>query len=444
MHAILATIICLSYLPWTEAATNIFEVHEFLFMNKSILYLWKRRVAPKGDRFCLCYGSSKTMMRQIGAFMCLKVHKGALCRFEARDRPVERPLQGCLSELQLPEAPPHQYNTTSKSVSTRAHSNKVQCKAIDNVTTDVLGDFPGNSNLTFCSAVPCKKCLGGFNNSTYCTTLWTRDPFLRFEAVAVSDFMIRLNWSAHYSAKESFLIRTCVSEGSCYTNCFRESIRAKKGIYTLPTDLWRFKVTVDVYRMDGTTLYQKHFRSKRLAPDKPCFSTGIVKSWTEVRLYWWPHDESSDGHIVSWCDDKPEEAWPMGLLLNSTRGTCTVDAVGSSVTITQLSPFSRHVFSVTAYRWMDVDHMERVFSRPHRTHAVVMINPTFIPVFVLLAIPAVSVIISVVLVVTKVPFKRDSARVRVVDPPVVPRRIIYPRPPQLPPVVLRRNSRGDF
>lgn len=449
MRTIFAIFLYLSSLPWHETSSNVFEVHEFLFMNKSILYLWKRRTPPKAGRFCLCYGSSQIMASHFGIFNCTLRRKGSLCRRDHSHPGLAQPLMGCLAKFQTAQTSMHQLpvglQTDHKKMSA------VECKAVDNTTADVLGDFPGNTNITFCSTVLCQQCLGGFSNLSYCTSLWTRDPFLHFEGITQSDFMVGAKWNAHNAGDQNLLMRVCASEGNCYIRCFEERVQGKEGSYLVPTDLWRFRVTLYIHRTDGTTLYQKNFRSKRLAPDRPCFSTSMVKSWSEVRLFWWPHDESSDGYLVSWCEDTTVRMWPFGLVLqrNLPEEKCSTDASGSSVSLRHLQPFSKYVFSVRAYRWIDANHTERLFSRPLRAHPLVLINPTFIPVFVLLAIPAISILISLILILTNLSFRRELPRRPGPLRPDVPdaerqRRVTYQRPPQLPPVVLRRHSRGDF
>ncbi|XP_040357447.1 uncharacterized protein LOC115328660 [Ixodes scapularis] len=318
----------------------------------------------------------------------------------------------------------------------------VRCKSVDNTTADVLGEFPGNTNLTFCGIDACQHCVGGYSNRTYCTLLWTRDPFLKFEPLVQSDFMVGVKWNVAATGNQSFSAKVCASEGNCYMRCFEERVDSGSGQFLVPTDLWRFRLTVHVRRFDGTTLYQKNFRSKRLAPDRPCFSTGVVKSWSEIWLYWWPQDDTCDGYLVSWCRDA--SLWAAH---DSSRqhSNCTMDVSGSSVALRHLKAFSRYVFSMRAYRWLDANRTERLFSRPLKSQSIVLINPSFIPVFVLVAIPAVSVIVSVVLILANIVLRRDVPSPRLNRPRDQPRRnATYQRPPQLPPIVLRRHSRGDF
>ncbi|KAL1435405.1 hypothetical protein MTO96_000082 [Rhipicephalus appendiculatus] len=101
MRTALATVLLyLSSLPGPgSTSSNLFEVHEFLFMNKSILYLWKRRSNPKADRFCLCYGPSAAMSRHFGAFNCSASRRGALCH-------VRDSFAGCFGNAELAQASP--------------------------------------------------------------------------------------------------------------------------------------------------------------------------------------------------------------------------------------------------------------------------------------------------------------------------------------------------
>ncbi|KAG0425860.1 hypothetical protein HPB47_026995 [Ixodes persulcatus] len=325
-------------------ASNLFEVHEFLFMNKSILYLWKRRSNPRTDRFCLCYGTSDAMARHFGAFNCSARRKGLLCQLAV-------PFTGCMDGKQLLQVSKQR---RLPPIRVSPSNSGVRCKSVDNTTADVLGEFPGNTNLTFCGIDACQHCVGGYSNRTYCTLLWTRDP----------------------------------------------------------------------------------------SPDRPCFSTGVVKSWSEIWLYWWPQDDTCDGYLVSWCRDA--SLWAAH---DSSHSNCTVDVTGSSVALRHLQAraFSRYVFSMRAYRWLDANRTERLFSRPLKSQSIVLINPSFIPVFVLVAIPAVSVIVSVVLILANIVLRRDVPSPRLNRPRDQPRRnATYQRPPQLPPIVLRRHSRGDF
>ncbi|XP_075724961.1 uncharacterized protein LOC119165638 [Rhipicephalus microplus] len=169
----------------------------------------------------------------------------------------------------------------------------IQCRLIDNTTADVLGDFPGNTNLTFCAVDVCRHCVGGFSNKTFCTSLWTRDP----------------------------------------------------------------------------------------SPDRPCFSTGIVKSWSEIWLYWWPQDDTSDGYVVSWCGGSDESshhpvtAAVSGATVAPASENCSTDVSGSSIALGHLRAFTKYVFSMRAYRWLDANKTERLFSRPLKSQPIVLINP---------------------------------------------------------------------
>ncbi|KAL3184360.1 hypothetical protein MRX96_000752 [Rhipicephalus microplus] len=411
-----------------STSSNLFEVHEFLFMNKSILYLWKRRTNPKADRFCLCYGPSAAMSRHFGAFNCSASRRGALCH-------VRDSFAGCFGNAEL------------------AQGATIQCRLIDNTTADVLGDFPGNTNLTFCGVDVCRHCVGGFSNKTFCTSLWTRDPLLKFEPVAQSDFAVGVRWRSARAADQEFTAKVCASEGNCYVDCFEEHVPGASGQFLVPTDLWRFRIAIYIRRHDGTTLYQKNFRSKRLAPDRPCFSTGIVKSWSEIWLYWWPQDDTSDGYVVSWCGGSDESshhpvtAAVSGATVAPASENCSTDVSGSSIALGHLRAFTKYVFSMRAYRWVDANKTERLFSLPLKSQPIVLINPSFIPVFVFVAIPAVSAIVSIVLILANTVLRRElpSPRLnRAPEPQQPPRNPTYHRPPQLPPIVLRRHSRGDF
>ncbi|XP_077512950.1 uncharacterized protein LOC144124169 [Amblyomma americanum] len=436
----------LSSLPG-PTTSNLFEVHEFLFMNKSILYLWKRRSNPKADRFCLCYGPSSTMSRHFGAFNCSAGRRGALCR-------VRDSFAGCFSSGRLAQDLLQERGAFV--VPTRlpalpvpgspASAAAIRCRLMDNTTADVLGDFPGNTNLTFCGVDVCRRCVGGFSNRSFCTSLWTRDPLLKFEPLAQSDFAVGVRWRADRAAGLTFTAKVCASEGNCYMECFEEHVSGDSGQFLVPTDLWRFRVAIYLRRQDGTTLYQKNFRSKRLAPDRPCFSTGVVKSWSEIWLYWWPQDDTSDGYVVSWCrggsgegEDEPQPP---------PNENCSMDVSGSSAALRHLQAFTKYVFSMRAYRWLDSNKTERLFSRPLRSQPIVLINPSFIPVFVFVAIPAVSAIVSIVLILANTVLRRELPSPnlnRQAALPQLPRRNpTYHRPPQLPPIVLRRHSRGDF
>ncbi|XP_049269473.1 uncharacterized protein LOC119385126 isoform X4 [Rhipicephalus sanguineus] len=367
MRTALATVLLyLSSLPGPGSTTsNLFEVHEFLFMNKSILYLWKRRSNPKADRFCLCYGPSAAMSRHFGAFNCSASRRGALCH-------VRDSFAGCFGNAELAQASPQRRDAfviparlPSLPLAESTAGATIQCRLIDNTTADVLGDFPGNTNLTFCGVDVCRHCVGGFSNRTFCTSLWTRDP----------------------------------------------------------------------------------------PPDRPCFSTGVVKSWSEIWLYWWPQDDTSDGYVVSWCGGSDEgshhavTAVVAGATVAPAYENCSTDVSGSSIALRHLQAFTKYVFSMRAYRWLDANKTERLFSRPLKSQPIVLINPSFIPVFVFVAIPAVSAIVSIVLILANTVLRRElpSPRLNRAPEQQQPRRNpTYHRPPQLPPIVLRRHSHGDF
>ncbi|XP_049269472.1 uncharacterized protein LOC119385126 isoform X3 [Rhipicephalus sanguineus] len=383
MRTALATVLLyLSSLPGPGSTTsNLFEVHEFLFMNKSILYLWKRRSNPKADRFCLCYGPSAAMSRHFGAFNCSASRRGALCH-------VRDSFAGCFGNAELAQASPQRRDAfviparlPSLPLAESTAGATIQCRLIDNTTADVLGDFPGNTNLTFCGVDVCRHCVGGFSNRTFCTSLWTRDPLLKFEPVAQSDFAVGVRWRGARAADQTFTAKVCASEGNCYMECFEEQVPGASGQFLVPTDLWRFRIAIYMRRHDGTTLYQKNFRSKRLAPDRPCFSTGVVKSWSEIWLYWWPQDDTSDGYVVSWCGGSDEgshhavTAVVAGATVAPAYENCSTDVSGSSIALRHLQAFTKYVFSMRAYRWLDANKTERLFSRPLKSQPIVLINP---------------------------------------------------------------------
>ncbi|CAN7939012.1 unnamed protein product [Ixodes hexagonus] len=416
-------------------------------MNKSILYLWKRRGNTRADRFCLCYGTSDAMAGHFGASNCSLRRKGMLCQLTV-------PFTGCLDGKQL-----LQVSKQRRPSSIRVPPSKkgVRCKWVDNSTADVLGEFPGNTNLTFCGVDACSHCVGGYSNRTYCTSLWTRDPcnqhpvsplvaVLKFEPLLQSDFAVGVRWNALATGNQSFSVKVCASEGNCYTQCFEERVEGTRGQFLVPTDLWRFRVAVHVRRFDGTTLYQKNFRSKRLAPDRPCFSTGVVKSWSEIWLYWWPQDDTCDGYLVSWCKDATLKA--LSAQNASQRfSNCTADVSGSSVALRHMKARRGLCHRSQSFIFIKaVKETERIWEAGIQTKsALEMYRLCFIPVFVLVAIPAVSVIVSVVLILANTVLRREvpSPRLnRAQDQPR--RRATFQRPPQLPPIVLRRHSRGDF
>lgn len=451
MRIFLTTLLYLSSLTGPAAPSNLFEVHEFLFMNKSILYLWKRRSNPKADKFCLCFGPTATMDQHFGAFNCTTGRRGSQCH-------VRDSLAGCLGNAQLAQQSQPRRGSVLVPASPAVHSQgmQVRCRLIDNTTADVLGDFPGNTNLTFCGVDVCPRCLGGFSNKTFCTSLWTRDPLLRFEPLAQSDFSVGVRWRAEQAGNQTLTMKVCASEGNCYMECFEERVSGSQGQFLVPTDLWRFRVALYVRRRDGTTLYQKNFRSKRLAPDRPCFSTGVVKSWSEVWLYWWPQDDTCDGYVVSWCPGDKDGGGhrgdghapsssstpPVRLYRN-----CSTDVSGSSVALRHLKAFRRYAFAIRSYKWLDGNKTERMFSRPLMSQPVILINPSFIPVFVFVAIPAVSAIVSIVLILANTVLRRDLPAPRQARAPEQQQQrlnAVYHRPPQLPPIVVRRHSHGDF
>lgn len=76
--------------------------------------------------------------------------------------------------------------------------------------------------------------------------------------------MVGVNWKTSQAANQTLTVKVCASEGNCYMECFEESVPGDAGQYLVPADLWRFRVALYVRRNDGTTLYQKNFRSKRL------------------------------------------------------------------------------------------------------------------------------------------------------------------------------------
>ncbi|XP_064482562.1 uncharacterized protein LOC135395252 isoform X2 [Ornithodoros turicata] len=377
MRVIFVTFICLSSLPWHDSVSSVFEVHEFMFMNKSILYLWKRGASPMTERFCLCYGHSHAMTHHFMGYNCSRRRKGSWCHLDHTRPGLHRTTTGCLGKFQQYEFSLQQYPTTLNTPTTAPSA--IECRAVDNTTTDVVGEFPGDTNFTFCSINLCKSCTGGFSNYTYCTNLWTRDPRLRFQAITDTDFSIGVKWNNTHARNQSLVALVCASEGNCHTSCFLETVPGAKGEYLVPTDLWRFKVALWVHRSDGVAIYQKNFRSKRLAPDKPCFWTSALKSWTEVRLYWWPHDESSHGYTVSWCEDFDLAEWffAIGLVMppNTNNSKCSINVKIPSATVRHLQPFKRYQFRVMAYRWTDSNHTERLFSRPLITDSIIMINP---------------------------------------------------------------------
>ncbi|XP_064488805.1 uncharacterized protein LOC135400809 [Ornithodoros turicata] len=445
MRIIFTNLISLSLLPRHAVSTSSdFEVHEFGFMNKSALYLWSRKSLPVEDKLCLCFGPSRTMKRHFDASNCTRQRKGSVCMVRQWNLGDTRWRWECLAWLSMTKAPEH-HRPSYRNPSTMDPS-RIRCKVVENTTTDLLGDFPGNTHLTFCSMKFCSQCSGGFSKTAYCTSVLTRDKQLAFEATATSDFLVEVKWSPTHAENRSFVVKVCASESGCYTNCFREHVLGAQGRYEVPADLWSFKLSLYVYRPDGVLLFQKKFRSRRLAPDKPCFSTAVVKSWSNLRLYWWPHDDACDGYLVSWCNHKLAGSSQSIMMDPFSDDRCVMEVKGYSLSLYRMHAFASYLFTIRAYRWVDGNRSERLLSRPHQTHQVTMISPDFVPISVLLTIALLALMVTLLGRLPNVSLSRHRLQLspanRFEENGAGMQRPFHER--QIPPIVLRRHSRGDF
>lgn len=103
----------------------------------------------------------------------------------------------------------------------------------------------------------------------------------------------------------------------------------------------------------------------------------MVKSWSEIWLYWWPQDDACDGYLVSWCaDDQHVDQLASDDTFQGTSSNCSMDITGSSVALRHMQAFTKYVFSMRAYRWLDANRTERLFSRPLKSQPIVLINPS--------------------------------------------------------------------
>lgn len=203
---------------------------------------------------------------------------------------------------------------------------------------------PGVAYLA-CLFPSCPQCPRGYSTLATCFTFRTAPHGrLIFHAVEYSRFLVGVEWkgsnirpTSKYTGAGFLEVLACWSDQPCVFRCARDQVLASAGAYTMPTDLSRFSVYVELRRSRKPFFYA-FFERRTLEPSPPCDASVSPYGPSAVRLSWLPWGRRFHGYQVSWC---------------RVLGKCTsvlLPRNATSVIVKDLPPFERYHYYIQSFR----------------------------------------------------------------------------------------------